>query len=100
MLWKLIVARDSPEILAALILLVAVFSVYRLMKGENEVMWNFILIAVSFLAISAVLHVIERFFAINILSILTYIFMMVSSITFVLALSSASIRDKRQEIEK
>lgn len=100
MLWKIIIARDSAEILAALILIVALFFTYRLVKDDKGPIWNFILIAISFLALSAIFSVIGEFSVIKIVSTLEHIFIMVSGIVFASALSFAWIRDKHHKVKK
>lgn len=100
MLWELIVTRYSAEILSALILLGATFFAYKLLKEDDGAAWNFILIAVSFLAISAVFDVIEEFFVITLFYMLKNIFMILSSIVFVCVLSSALINDNNNRLKK
>lgn len=100
MLWEIMVVRGSAGILAGLILLKAVFSTYKLVKEDSEPIWNFILIAISFLAISSIFGVIGKFFVVRTLDMIEYIFMMLSGIVFAFILSFASIRYKHLKVKK
>ena len=94
-MWRIIVARDSAEILAALMLLVAIFFTYRLVKDDSGPIWNFILIAISFLAISAIFSVFEESFVSGIFYTLEHVFMMLSGIIFASVLAFASVKDNK-----
>lgn len=94
MIGQVIIIRNSAEMLGVLVLLCAVFFIYKLMKKDKGTRWNYILIAVCFLAISVCFSVIGNYFMNGLFDILKQISMVSSGLIFLSVLSSTKSQSR------
>ena len=82
MTWKLFLINDTTEIFSLAILLGATFFSYKLMIKDKKISWNYVSIAISFLAISIGFSIFDEIIGLKIAGVIGHLFMMLSALTF------------------
>jgi len=83
MVWEIVIIRDLANIIVIIILLVTAFLTLKLMRKDKGTRWDYILIAICFLAISVCLDFIGHYLMMDMFNMLRRVGMLLSGIIFV-----------------
>lgn len=89
MAWDIFLINNANKIFSLAMLLGAVFFSCRLMFNDKKSSWNFVTLAIAFLAISIAFDILDETLKISIFNVLKHLSMMFSGLMFVTVLSIA-----------
>lgn len=79
---ELFLINNTAEMFSLIVLVWAVFFSYKLMVHDEKISWNFISIAIAFLAISISFSILDKITKIGIFDALEHLSMMLSALMF------------------
>ena len=82
MAWEVFILNGAAEIMALIILLISLLFSFWLMKGDEQIKWNLMIVAISFLAFSIIFDLLNLYLSVALFSFLENFFMAFSAWIF------------------